>query len=122
MGFVNGALTGTRQKVVYMVSRPRIRAFLVAVGLYVVAALCIGYFGINAYEGNHGLKAREALQRQIADLTKELDGAKAERRRWERRITLLKTDSIDPDMLDERARVLLDYADPREVTVLTKHH
>jgi IS5 family transposase len=33
----------------------------------------------------------------------------------------LKADRLDPDMLDERARQLLDYADPRDVTVLISH-
>ena len=32
----------------------------------------------------------------------------------------LRSDRIDPDMLDERARQLLDFADPRDVTVLIK--
>jgi cell division protein FtsB len=33
---------------------------------------------------------------------------------------LLKPESIDPDMLDERARILLNYADPRELTLRLK--
>jgi hypothetical protein len=36
-------------------------------------------------------------------------------------VALLKADRLDPDMLDERARQLLDYADPRDVTVLIRH-
>ena len=48
-----------------MIIRPRIRAFLTALGFYVLAALFIGYFGINAYTGNHGLKARQNLDQQI---------------------------------------------------------
>jgi len=103
-----------------MVIRPRIRAFLTALGLYVVAALFIGYFGINAYTGKNGIKAREGLDRQIPDLAGELDRVKAERTRWERRVALLKADRIDPDMLDERARQLLNYTDPRDVTVMIK--
>jgi cell division protein FtsB len=104
-----------------MVIRPRIRAFLAALGLYVLAALFIGYFGINAYTGNHGIVAKQNLDQRIADLVRELDATKAERERWEHRVALLKTDRIDPDMLDERARQLLDFADPRDVTVLIRH-
>jgi cell division protein FtsB len=104
-----------------MVIRPRIRAFLAALSLYILAALFIGYFGLNAYTGNHGLKARQNLDAQIADLARELSATTAERQRWERRVALLKSDSIDPDMLDERARQLLDYSDPREVIVLVRH-
>jgi cell division protein FtsB len=104
-----------------MVIRPRIRAFLAALGLYVLAALFIGYFGVNAYTGNHGIRAKQNLDQRIADLTGELDSTRTERERWERRVALLKADRIDSDMLDERARQLLEYADPRDVTVLIRH-
>jgi cell division protein FtsB len=43
---------------------------------------------------------------------------KAERAHWERRVSLLRADRIDPDMLDERARALVGYADPRDLTRL----
>jgi cell division protein FtsB len=105
-----------------MVIRPRIRAFLAMLGLYLLAALFIGYFSVNAYTGNHGIKAREALDHEIAALADELDRVKAERERWERRVALLKSDRIDPDMLDERARTLLNWADPHDVTVAVKRH
>ena len=103
-----------------MVTRKRFRAVLNALALYTIAALVIGYFGVNAYSGNRGLRAKQDLDQQIAELTAELDGLKAERASWERRIVLLKPESIDPDMLDERARILLNYADPREVTLRLK--
>ena len=104
-----------------MVIRPRIRAFLTALGLYLVAALFIGYFGINAYTGKNGINARQGLDQQIADLTREVERVKAERAWWERRVALLKADRIDPDMLDERARQVLNYTDPRDVVIIVKH-
>jgi cell division protein FtsB len=103
-----------------MVTRPRLRSFFTALGLYVLAALLIGYFGVNAYSGDHGLRAREELDRQIADLTRQLDEATAERDMWERRVSLLKSERVDPDMLDERARALLDYVDPRDLILIQK--
>jgi cell division protein FtsB len=50
----------------------------------------------------------------------ELAGLKAERAHWERRVALLRADSIDPDMLDERARALIGYTDPRDLTLLLR--
>ena len=98
-----------------MVTRKRFRTVLNALALYTIAALVIGYFGVNAYSGNRGLRAKQDLDQQIAELSAELEALKAERANWERRVSLLKSESIDPDMLDERARALLDYADPREL-------
>jgi cell division protein FtsB len=103
-----------------MVTRKRLRAVLNALALYTIAALVIGYFGVNAYSGNHGLRARQDLDQQIAQLSDELETLKAEHATWERRVALLRPQSIDPDMLDERARVLLNYADPRELTLRLK--
>jgi len=103
-----------------MVTRRRLRSFLTAVGLYLGAALLIGYFGINAYTGNHGLKAQKDIDQQIDELSAELNQLKAERGRWEHRVSLLKSESLDPDMLEERARVLLNYVHPRDVTLLIR--
>jgi cell division protein FtsB len=105
-----------------MVIRPRIRAFLTALGLYTLAALFIGYFGVNAYTGKNGIAARQGLDQQIHELASELERAKAERAQWERRVGLLRSDRIDPDMLDERARQLLNYADPHDVTIMVRPH
>ena len=103
-----------------MVTRRRFRSVLTALALYTIAALVIGYFGVNAHTGNHGLRARQDLDQQIAQLSEELGTLKAERANWERRVALLKPESIDPDMLDERARTLLNYADPRDLTLRLK--
>jgi cell division protein FtsB len=103
-----------------MVIRPRIRAFLTALGLYAVAALFIGYFGINAYTGKNGINARQELDLEIAELASQAARVKAERERWEHRVALLKSDRIDPDMLDERARELLNYVDPHDITIMVR--
>jgi cell division protein FtsB len=101
-----------------MVTRKRLRSILTALGLYVLAALLIGYFGVNAFSGNHGLKAKQDLDQQIASLSSELAQLQLERKQWERRIALLKSRGLDPDMLDERARALLDYVHPNDLTLI----
>jgi len=105
-----------------MVTRKRLRSILTTLGLYVTAALLIGYFGMNAFSGNHGLKAQEDIDRQIAALSAELDRLKLEEAHWQRRVALLKSDKLDPDMLDENARELLDYTDPNELTLMLVWH
>jgi cell division protein FtsB len=103
-----------------MVTRRRLRSFLNALALYTIAALLIGYFGVNAYTGEHGLIAKRDLDQDIAQLNRDLAAVKAERSVWERRVSLLKSDNIDPDLLDERARALLDDADPHDLTLMLK--
>jgi cell division protein FtsB len=101
-----------------MVTRKRLRSILTTLGLYVMAALLIGYFGVNAFSGNRGLKAKEDLDQQITALSADLDRLKLDRAQWERRVALLKSDKLDPDMLDEQARALLDYVDADDLTFM----
>jgi cell division protein FtsB len=103
-----------------MVTRKRLRSVLRAIALYTMAALLIGYFGVNAFTGNHGLKAKQDLDLQIAELTRERDRLKTERAQWDRRVSLLRSASLDPDMLDERARASLEYLHPNEITMLRR--
>jgi cell division protein FtsB len=103
-----------------MVSRRKLRTFLSTLGLYVGCALVIGYFGVNAFTGNHGLRAQQTLDQQFAALSEELGHLKHERAEWQHRVKLLQSSSIDPDTLDERARAVLNYLDPRDLTLMLK--
>jgi cell division protein FtsB len=102
-----------------MVSRPRLKSFLTGLALYMMAAALIGYFGVNAYTGKYGLNARQELDQEIIALTSELARLKRERADSEHRVSLLRSDRVDPDMLDERARYQLDYANPHDLVRMT---
>jgi cell division protein FtsB len=103
-----------------MVTHRRLRTVLNAVALYAIAAMLIAYFGVNAYSGNYGLRAKQEIEGEIRDLNAELVALRAERAKWERRISLLRSESLDPDMLEERARVLLNYGDARDLVLPLK--
>ncbi len=78
----------------------------------------ISYFIYHALQGNHGLKARthlkwrvERLERQHAELSKL-------RTQIERDVALLKPEKIDPDMLDQQARKLLNIVHSDDIIIL----
>jgi cell division protein FtsB len=98
-----------------MVSRSRLKSWLTGLALYTIAAAIVGYFSVNAYTGKYGLNARQELDQEIIALTSELARLKRERADGEKRVSLLRSDRVDPDMLDERARYQLDYANPRDL-------
>jgi cell division protein FtsB len=102
-----------------MVSRTRLKSLLTGVVLYALAAAMIGHFGVNAYTGKYGLNARQELDQEIIELTSELARLKKERAEGEQRVSLLRSDRVDPDMLDERVRFQLDFAHPRDLVRLT---
>jgi cell division protein FtsB len=102
-----------------MVSRSRLKAVMTGLALYAIATALIAYFGVNAYTGKYGLNARQELDQEIVQLTTELARLKTERVAAEQRASLLRSDRVDPDMLDERARYQLDYAHPRDLVKMT---
>lgn len=104
-----------------MVTHRRRRTILTALALYTLAALFIGYFAVNAFTGNRGLRAAQDLDQQMSEMKGELSRLKAERRVWEHRVSLLRSDRLDPDMLDERVRAMLDFVDPNDIVMLTSH-
>ena len=72
-----------------MVSRTRLKSILTGLALYTMAALMVGYFGVNAYTGKYGLNARQELDQEIIALTSELARLKKERAEGEQRVSLL---------------------------------
>jgi cell division protein FtsB len=101
-----------------MVVRTRLGSFLKGLALYAVAALLVGYFAFHAYHGNHGIMASRAFEQEAAQLERERNELRAEREVWERRIALLKPESLDPDLVDELARRDLFFAHPSDLVVL----
>jgi len=101
-----------------MVVRTRFGSFLKGLALYVVAALLVGYFAFHAYHGNHGIVASRAFEQEAMQLERERNALRAEREGWERRIALLKPESLDPDLVDELARRDLFFAHPSDLVVL----
>jgi cell division protein FtsB len=86
----------------------------------VLALGAAGYFGYNLQIGDHGLNARAELEGRKAVLEGELAGLKEVRERLERDVSLLRPESLDPDMLDERARAILNLAHSDDLIMLKR--
>lgn len=75
------------------------------------------YFGWNATQGDRGLVAYTQRQELLRQVVADEAAAKTERDGWETRVSGLRARHLDPDTLDERARAMLNLADPNEVIV-----
>lgn len=79
----------------------------------------IAYFAYHAVEGEHGLHKRALLEHRVEQLEQDLAALKRERLRIEHDVDLInKRARSQPDMLDEQARALLNFARPDEIVVL----
>jgi cell division protein FtsB len=80
-------------------------------------ATVFGYFGYHLVNGDRGLLAMAQLQRETQIADQNFAEADATRKIWEMRVSELRNQSLDPDMLDERARALLNYAKKDDIIV-----
>ena len=101
-----------------MVIRRRVRAIVMPAALWTVSALIGGYFLAQAEGGNRGLPAKRALKIEAYGLNKDLTATRAERAIWEHRVALLRSEQIDRDLLEERARVVLGRVHANDVVVI----
>ena len=102
-----------------MVVRRRVRAILTPLALYCGAAAASAYFLHHAHHGLRGLEAKRQLKLEVHETAHELDNLKAERAEWERRLTLLRSDQIDRDLLEERARTSLGRVHRSDLVIIT---
>jgi cell division protein FtsB len=72
------------------------------------------YFSYHAVSGDRGLLALIQLSHKIESARAELDVIHSTRLKLERNVKLMRSDSLDLDLLDEQARRLLGYADKDE--------
>lgn len=100
-----------------MVIRTRLRAILFPLALYAVSGGVGGYFVWHAINGERGLKTRVAFKARINDLGKELAELREERGKWERRVQMMQTNSVDRDLLEEEARLALGRLNRNEVVI-----
>ena len=75
-------------------------------------------FAVHAQHGNYGIEAGKALKEEIANLTVERDQLVVERMALEHRNQLLRSNQIDPDLLEELARRDLGFAMPNDLVMI----
>ena len=80
-------------------------------------AFLIFYFGLHALTGERGVLAQSEREATLASKTAELTRIRAVRKDLEARAYLLKDEHISADLLEERARTLLGFTDPRDYVV-----
>ncbi len=59
------------------------------------------------------------LKNELAASEANLSHLQKEHQDLDRRIHLMRPESLDPDLLDEESRKALDYTKPNEIVILT---
>ena len=75
------------------------------------------YLGYHLIQGENGALSYILVSKKLEETNKQLAVGKEKRRRLDHRVALLRPDSIDVDMLAERARIILNYGRDDETVV-----
>jgi cell division protein FtsB len=94
----------------------RLRPFLPVL----VLTLLIVYFGFQALTGDRGLLSLSQRNELLAAKRGELAKLEAQRKDLEARAHLMRDGSVSRDLVEERARYLLGFSDPRDYVIRTK--
>lgn len=100
-----------------MTAGRRLQRGLKAVLLPTLFLSLVAYFLWNATQGDRGLQAYALEQKRLEAVQAELNRTLQEQAAWDRRVAGLRSQHLDPDTLDERARAMLNLADPADIVI-----
>lgn len=80
-------------------------------------SIMLVYFMYHLFQGERGLLSMLALKAQLRKDEATLKDKENKKAVLEQQVHLLRPDSLDLDMLEERARIVLHYAHPDEFVV-----
>jgi cell division protein FtsB len=83
----------------------------------VLCLVLVGYFSYHLINGERGFIALLQLNQQIQEAKASATFLANERAKIESRVALMRPDHLDPDMLAERARLMLGMGHPDEVVI-----
>ena len=84
----------------------------------VLAACVVAYFGYHALHGERGVPAWRELKGDLSQARATETRLADERAQLARRVGLLRSDHLDPDLLEERANALLGYGRDDDLVIL----
>ena len=82
-----------------------------------ILLLLVAYLGVQALTGQRGLLSGHERDALMVRREAQLSGIMEQRRDLEVRVRYLRTDSLSRDLLEERARAVLGFADPRDYII-----
>ena len=84
----------------------------------IVGIALTGYFAYHLVEGERGFKAWLRLNREIRTATANLEAVRAQRTAMELKVSNLRPEHVDADLLDERIRATLNLVSPDDVVIM----
>ena len=79
--------------------------------------LLVAYLGVQALTGERGLLSGHERDVLLEQRASQLAHLTEQRRDLETRVRYLRSDNLSKDLLEERARAVLGFSDPRDYVI-----
>ncbi len=103
-----------------MATRQKKNSRFTGLAIPLVCLGILGYYGINAFYGNLGIKSRAQMDEHSLQLQFELVRLRQERQDLKLNVELLRDGRVEKDMLDQQARQLLNMVKADEFVIIYK--
>lgn len=86
--------------------------------MYIIYTLVICYFGFYAFYGERGIRKYLYLRHEVQYARELAEQYKAKKEYLQTEVKRLSPDGLDLDLLDERARIVLNFVGDDEFVLL----
>ena len=84
----------------------------------VLGSLVVAYFVYGTVQGDRGLFAYFSMSQELTRAQTALSELRRTRLGLEQRVASLRPESLDLDLLEERARIVLDFVNPDDFVLV----
>ncbi len=100
-----------------MIIRHRVRAILFPAMLLALSGTVASYFVWHAVNGQRGIKAKDEYRAQMEGLQAERSQLLKEKASLERRVAMLRGKTVDRELVEEEARLVLGRVHKNDVMI-----
>ena len=88
--------------------------------LFLLVGICLCfYFSYHALQGDRSVIRLTSLNSQIATMSQKFEEKKAQRLAIEKKVVMMRPETLNKDLLEERVRLVLGYKHAQDIAVLS---
>jgi cell division protein FtsB len=103
------------------IAMPSLKSIRLEFTVVLACLITLGTFAWHGFAGERGVAYLSTLETQHVALAVKLEKLAKDREEIDKKLKLLRPESVDPDLVDELVRAQLGLVRPGDLVILTKH-
>jgi cell division protein FtsB len=114
------SLTTVAPQLAMQIALPSLKSIRLELAVVLACLVTLGTFGWHGFAGERGISYLADLETKHASLEVKLKKLAKDREEIDKKLKLLRPESVDPDLVDELVRAQLGLVKPNDLVMLTK--